>query len=221
MIRLARLLCILSCSLVLSGILHAQSVYLFNLGLSLQAQYSSNASFVPYNSSDVGLSEASSAWFKYTGSGLPSGVVDSVQAVSALNPSQWQFVQSDDTPLSVNSGDYVIVRIFPFDSSVPAQSNLRLAAIFCTGNATPASPGGLQSPLLTSQGSRRAVIDTDNSGPSAWPTPTGNDNAWTYSIGEMHSAGNFDFDIGATISPPGGGTVYHFGHDPRVKVGMG
>jgi hypothetical protein len=53
MVRLARLLCILSCSLVLSGILHAQSVYLFNLGISLQAQYSSNASFASYNSSDV------------------------------------------------------------------------------------------------------------------------------------------------------------------------
>jgi hypothetical protein len=220
MVRFARLLCTLLCAFVLSGFLHAQNLYLFNLGLSLQTQYSSDASFVPYNSLQQGLSQTSSAWFKYSGSGLPSGVVDNVQALSALNSSQWQFVQSDVNPLSVNSGDYVIVRIFPFDSSVPAQSNLRLAAIFCAGNATPASSSGLQSPLLASQGVPRAVIDTDNSSPSTWPTPTGTDNAWTYSLGQMHSTGNFDFDIGATVLP-GGVTVYHFGQDPRVKVGMG
>jgi hypothetical protein len=113
MVRFARLLCTLLCAFVLSGFLHAQNLYLFNLGLSLQTQYSSDASFVPYNSLQQGLSQTSSAWFKYSGSGLPSGVVDNVQALSALNSSQWQFVQSDVNPLSVNSGDYVIVRISP------------------------------------------------------------------------------------------------------------
>lgn len=209
---------------MLTSLAQAQNVYVLNLGLSAQSQYYNKGAFKVYNSSDQGLA-VSAAWLKYTGTGLPSGVADTVQAMGALAASDWQFVQSDSSQLSLNSGDYIIVRVFPADSSVSATSTLQLCAVFGRGSTTSDhSSLALQSPLAFSAGPARAVVVTDDSLPSSWSTPTGTDNAWTLCLGKIQNVGsttNFVLNVGAKFSPSGGtnGTVYTYGHDPQMHVG--
>jgi hypothetical protein len=205
---------------VLCGNLQAQTVYLLNLGISTNSTYANNGALKAYSASDTGLA-MSGAWFKYTGSGLPSGVTDNVAALTALNSTYWQFVQTDQSTLSVSPGDYVVVRIFPFDSSFPTNSNARFTMIFGAGTGSPNNSSvTLQSPLQTTSGAVRPIIDTDNSSSSNWPTPTGTDNAWTYCAGKIHATGpvDFVFNLGITLAPNGSGTIYGFGRDPQLHV---
>ncbi len=206
----------------LTTFLSAQNVYVLNVGLSLQSSYYTDGAFKVYNSGDSGLSQVSAAWFRYTGTGLPTGVQDNVVALGALSGSDWQFVQSDSTALYVNPGDYVLVRIFPADGTVPSNSKLKVTMVFGRGTSTPDhSSVAFQSPLkVASTSSARPVIDTDNSSASTWPTPTGSDNAWTYCVGKIQNVGttaDFVLNLGVTISPSGS-TQYIFGHDPQLHV---
>jgi hypothetical protein len=199
----------------------AQTVYLLNIGMSTNSTYANNGGFKAYNVSDTGLA-MSGAWFKYTGGGLPVGVADNVAGLSAPNSTYWQFVQTDQSTLSVSPGDYIVVRIFPFDGSFPTNSNARFTMLFGAGTGSPNNSSvTLQSPLQTTSGAVRPIIDTDNSSSSNWPTPSGADNAWTYCVGKIHAVGpvDFVFNIGVTLAPYGSGSLYAFGRDPQLHVG--
>ena len=214
-------LSLLILTFALASVSHAQNVYLLNLGISTQSAYSTSGAFKAYSASDTALG-ISGAWFKYTGTGLPTGVADNLVGLTALNSSYWQFVQTDQSALTINTGDYVIVRIFPFDGSFPTNSNARFTVLFGAGTDSPNNSSvTLQSPLQTSAGAVRPIIDTDNSSSSNWPTPTGTDNAWTYCAGKIHATGpaDFTFNIGITLAPYGGSTLYGFGRDPQLHVG--
>ena len=200
------------------------SVYLYNLGFSVSNQNAALGRFEPYANTQSGLGQ-SSCWLSYNGSGVPSGVSDSVAALAALTAGDWSFVQQDTSAMNASGGDYLIVRVFPVDSAMPPQTQLRLGVIFGRGiSGQPSGPAStqLQTPLV--MGTRpRAVVDTDSvlSGNPSWPNPTGTDGAWTYCVGMVHGATNdYSFNTGATVWVPSGANqgFLAYGHDPQLHV---
>jgi hypothetical protein len=154
---------------------------------------------------------------------MPSGMSDNVVPLNALTPSDWGFVQTNMSPMTLNPGDYVIWRIFPTAANPPS-CNVRVTGVIGRGTDSPA-PAGTQSqaPFMmgVSQNQPRPVIDCDNTTGSNWPSATGNDGAWTYCVGMIHVTGDFTLNLGASVyvnSGPQAGNTFLFGQDPQLHV---
>jgi hypothetical protein len=199
------------------------SLYLYNLGISLQSPYPSQGAF--YSPSNSGLMQ-SNAWLQWNPAlAPPSWLADNVFTVpNTLVSGNWSYVQGDGNPMNVNSGDYVVVRAFLSDTPAPTGCVARMAIVFGKGtsgdDAADLSP--MQTPLqMTSNNNQlpRTLIDTDNAVPSQSPA---SDNSWTFCIGMMHGATNsYSFNVGVTLIQ-NSVQAYTFGRDPQLKVtGMG
>jgi hypothetical protein len=195
------------------------SVYLYNLGFSTSDSYGQAGEFEAYQGSQTGLGQ-SSAWMMYNvPNQLPPGVVDGVAQMSALTPSQWNFVQGN-TGMSLKPGDYVILRFFPY--GINPSCNLRATAVVGRGVATPAPAAPASSAPFMAGSQPRPVIDIDNSPGSNWPGATGLDGAWTYCVGMIHgSPADYSLNVGASIYITSGaqqGTTMAYGQDPQMHV---
>jgi hypothetical protein len=215
------------------------SVYLCNLIFSLYGSNVSVGQFQPYPSSlppSPSISNVSSAWFEYLLSpDPPPGLGSYLQVVTqALNPSDWGNVQNDSTDLTLDPGDYLMIRISCADSNVNHYQT-RMTGVFGRGSGQNLAPGGgnLQSPLVMSTPTApstfpRAVIDVDQSVAPSWPAPIAADGSWVTWLGEVYVApggleNDYTLNLGASVyvnaNPPSTGNLYTFGHDPRMHVG--
>jgi hypothetical protein len=191
------------------------SLYLYNLGISLQAPYPSQGRF--YSSAISGLKQ-SGVWMKYQPQTLPGWVQDNVVFLNQpLNAPDWGNPQPDSNPFPVNPGDYMVVRLFLSDTPPPSTCLLRANIVFGRGISSPNATGSnlSQSPLMLNSSIPRAVVDSDNSTPAQAPT---SDSAWAYCLGKIYGANNdYSFNVGVTLTQ--GGQWYTFGHDPQMHVG--
>ncbi|HKS72817.1 MAG TPA: hypothetical protein VJQ82_06430 [Terriglobales bacterium] len=194
------------------------AIYLYNLGFSLAN--AANGNFSPAGN-QTGLNQ-SDTWFVYNKTGVPTWVVDSVAAVQALNPADWNVATM---PINFQSNtDYVLVRIFNTDNLSPAPSQflLRLTAVMGHGTEGAGLPASsLQAPFMAGT-KARPVIDCDNStNPPNWPAATGTDGAWTYCFGMIHGiASDYSCNIGATAYVSNGqyAGFSAYGIDPQLHV---
>jgi len=216
------------------------SVYLYNLIFSLSGSNAAVGRFQPYNSSNPSptIANQSAAWFTFQSAGTPNNWGDYFQvATQPLNPNQWGNPQSDANSLTLNPGDYLIMRVATLDGNVQNYMS-RVTAVFARGTGQAAGPGGsdLQSPLLlntpTTQSTLpRTVIDVDAAGggtpPSSWP-PALSDGSWASWLGMVHAApgalaNDYTLNVGASVyvtaNAPVAGSLFTFGHDPRMHVG--
>lgn len=200
-------------------------LYLLNLGFSMSTSAFANGNFDLFNSGSSGLNQ-SCAWYKYQGSGM--SLNDDFYLLSQnLSSGDWSSLGSDASALNTVAGDFCLVRIYPSDSTPPANCRLRFSAVFGRGSHT--APSGstpaLQSPLQIVQGSNttaRPVLVTDATAETSWAvSPTGN-NVWTYCLGKIHGADNtYTVNVGATVLNPNTQLLVAYGHDPTMKVGGG
>lgn len=198
------------------------SLYLYNLGVSLQSPYPSQGSF--YSPSTTGLMQ-SNVWLQWNDVlPLPAWLSDNVFTVppagNPLTPANWINPQPDTQPFSVEDGDYILVRAFLSDTPAPTNCLARLAIVFGKGTSAVDTiyPSQNQTPLqMTSNALQlpRTLIDTDNASPSQAPA---SDNAWTFCIGMVHGANNnYSFNVGFNLLQ-NSLQAYTFGHDPQLKV---
>jgi hypothetical protein len=202
------------------------AIYLLNLGFSMSSPSAGDGNFEPYVSSTTPLA-SSCAWYQYVGSGLNLSDYPYL-LTQALTPSDWQFVSNDTTELPSAIGDFLLVSIFPSDSSAPTNCGMRLTTVFGRGHdhSNDVTPQR-QSPLQMVQGthvSARPVVDSDASIPNAWPTSPTSNNVWTYCLGALHpnphhTQARYSMSVGATIWNPSTSLVGIYGDDPTMKVG--
>jgi len=212
------------------------SVYLYNLLFSLSGANSAVGRFQPYNSTTPNptILNQSAAWFAYLVAGTPSGLGDYFATINqALNSSQWGNPQPDTSALTLNPGDYLIMRIATTDANVQNYQS-RVTAVLArgSGSSLPAGASDLQSPLVMSTPTApsalpRTVIDVDGSMPGSWPSAL-SDGSWANWLGMVHSAPNaaantYTMNVGATVyvssGAPAAGNLFTFGHDPKMQVG--
>jgi hypothetical protein len=203
------------------------SVYLVNLGFSIQPAGTNSGTFQPDSGSGSALLR-SAVWLMYAGPAM--SLQDTfVQIQGALNPAQWNFLQEASSLLGLNANaDWIFIRVFPTDSN-SAGHTLLLNAVFGQGSSSEltAPSTSLQSPLVVN-GLPRTIVDSIQLSaqyptPSSWAAPS-SDGAWTFSLGEIHGADNdYSFNVGASVctSPSAGTPIFQYGHDPHVRVGMG
>jgi len=214
------------------------SVYLYNLIFSLSGTNVTAGRFQPYPTTlppNPSISNVSSAWFSYTDAGLPPGLGSYLQVVTqALNAGQWGSPQSDAGALTLNPGDYLMMRVCSADSNV-SNYQLRFTGVFGRGRSQSLAPGAgdLQSPLVMSSASApnntlpRAVINIDGSSATTWPSPIAADGSWVTWLGEVMSApadaaNDYTLNVGASVyvtaNAPSLGNLFTFGHDPKMHV---
>ncbi len=187
-------------------------LYLYNLGISLQSPFPSQARFT---NGGTGLMQ-SGYWLTWQHANNPSWLQPQnvVFLNQPLNSSDWGNPVSDAGAFPAVTGDSIVVRVFLADSPAPSNCLVRLNVVFGHGAIAPATANPLQTPLQLTGGMPRAVVDTDNSAPSQ---PPSSDNAWAYSLGQIYGSGNdYSFNVGVTLIQ--GGNWYTFGHDPQVHV---
>ena len=210
------------------------AVYLYNLIFSLTGSNASLGRFQPYNSTlpNPTILNQSAAWFTYQPAGTPNNLGDYFQALTQpLTSAQWGGAQDGGNSLPLSQGDYLVMRVATLDPNV--QNYLaRVTAVFARGTsaASPAGTSDLQSPLLLSTVATpstlpRTVIDVDSSLASAWP-PSLSDGSWASWLGMVHAASvanDYTLNVGASVfvttGAPSVGSLFTFGHDPRMKVG--
>lgn len=214
------------------------AIYLYNLIFSLNGTDVNAGRFQPYPSvlpPNPSIANLSCAWFTYTATGTPSGLQPYYQPVSqALTPSQWGNPQSDANAVTLDPGDYAMLRVSSADANV-SHYLARLTGVFGRGTSQllPTGAGDLQSPLvMTSAGVPsstlpRAVIDSDASAATSWPGPITSDGSWVLCLGAVcgapgDAANDYTVNVGASVfvtqSPPSAGNLFTFGHDPRMHV---
>jgi hypothetical protein len=218
------------------------SVYLYNLLFSLSGPNSAVGRFQPYNSAlpSPTIANQSAAWFTYQVAGTPGNLGDYFAVITqALTSIQWGNPQSDANALSLNPGDYLLMRVASTDGSSTQNYQARVTGVFARGTGTTLGPGAsdLQSPLLlntpTAQSTLpRAVIDVDAVGggspPSTWPGPIAADGSWVSWLGMVHAApaaaaNDYVLNVGTSVyvstGAPAAGNLFTFGHDPKMHVG--
>jgi hypothetical protein len=216
------------------------AVYLYNLIFSLTGPNSAVGRFQPYNSNSPSpsITNQSAAWFTYQPAGTPNNLGDYFAVLTQpLVPGQWGGAQDGNNSLNLSPGDFLMMRVATTDSNV--QNYLaRMTAVFARGTSATlaAGAGDLQSPLLLNTATAqsvlpRTVIDVDAAGggvpPSTWPSALG-DGSWVSWMGMVHSAtggasNEYTLSVGASVyvvsNAPAVGSLFTFGHDPRMKVG--
>jgi len=207
------------------------SIYLYNLAFSLNSTDTPAGRFQQYNPAlpNPTIASQSCAWFTCVSNNPPSGFGDWFQQVFvALNANQWQNPQPDSNCLSLDPGDFLLMRVFSPDANV-ANYRVRVTGVF--GQGTSGVPTDtqeiLQSPLVMSTSVTpstypRAVIDVDGSAASSWPTPIAADGSWVNWLGGVHTtsdrgANEYTLNVGVSVSS--GSSLYTFGTDPKMKVG--
>ncbi|MGH9497518.1 MAG: hypothetical protein ACRD3L_00060 [Terriglobales bacterium] len=209
------------------------AVYLYNLLFSLTGSDVTLGRFAPFNTTTPNptVLNQSCAWFTYQPQGTPSNLGDYFTPVaSPVTPASWANPQSDANSLSLNPGDFLMMRLASLDGNAGTY-RARFTAIF--GRGTGSAPGAvlydLQSPLQMNTPSAqstlpRAVIDVDGTMGANWPTPILSDNSWLNWLGAAHAPPNsvaVDYSVNAGASVLAGGNYYTFGRDPRMHVGGG
>jgi hypothetical protein len=207
------------------------SVYLYNVLFSLNGADVTVGRFTPFNAGlpNPTILNQSCAWFTYQLAGTPSGLGDYFQPVAVpLNPANWGNPQSDAGSLSLNAGDFLVMRLASLDGSAGSYQ-ARFTGVFGRGTSQLPSAGvyDLQSPLemntpTTLSSLPRAVIDVDGTTGANWPGPVAGDNSWANWLGAAHAPPNnaamdYTVNVGATVFA--GGNYYTFGRDPRMRVG--
>jgi hypothetical protein len=218
------------------------AIYLYNLEFSLTGSNLAVGAFQPYPSAlppSPNINNVSSAWFTATGA-APPGVQPYFQVLTQpLTPTQWGSPQSDANDLTLDPGDYLLLRVFTLDPNLSAYQ-MRFTGVF--GQGTSEVPSGeasnLQSPLVMSSATSpnniypRTVIDVDGSQGPSWPASL-NDGSWVMCLGQVvgapqDAANDYTFNVGACVyvnsNPPPAGNLFTFGRDPRMHVsgvGMG
>ncbi|HTZ97262.1 MAG TPA: hypothetical protein VMB18_12740 [Terriglobales bacterium] len=209
------------------------SIYLYNLAFSLNSSDTPAGRFQPYNSNvqNPTIANQSCAWFTAASSNPPQGFGDWFQQVSiALISSQWGNPQSDASSLSLEPGDYLVMRVFSADPNV-ASYRVRVTGVFGQGTSEAAADTDetLQSPLVMSTQTTpstypRAVIDVDGSAATNWPTPITADGSWVSWLGAVHTPSDLganEYTLNVGVSVLSGNSIYTFGTDPKMKVGPG
>jgi len=197
------------------------SVYLLNLGFSPSS--SGNGNFDPFSGSSTGLNQ-SCAWYQYGGSGI--SLNDDFYLLNQnLNASDWTSLGSDANALSVETGDYFLVRVFASGSMGP-NYRVRFSAIFGRGSPNALSTSiSLQSPLQLVQSGNataRPVADSEVTAASGWPVSPTSNNVWTYCLGMIYGQDNtYGVSVGVSVLNPGTQLLALYGHDPTMKVGGG
>lgn len=207
------------------------SIYLYNLAFSLGSSDTAAGRFQQYNTNlqDPTIENQSCAWFTCVSNNPPGNFGDWFQQVfTALNPDDWEDPQPDSDSLSLDPGDFLVMRVFSTDANV-ANYQVRVTGVFGQGTSeTPTDTDEtLQSPLvmstsLTPSTYPRAVIDVDGSLASSWPAPIAADGSWVNWLGAVHTPsdkGANDYTLNVGISVLNGTSIYTFGTDPRMKVG--
>ena len=206
------------------------SVYLYNVAFSLNSSDTILGRFQQYNSSigNPSIANQSSAWFEYMVAGTPNGMGDYFQPITtALTATQWGNSSSDGNALSLNPGDYVIMRVFCNDANA-ANYRVRVTGVFGRGDSSLLTGGNdLQSPLVMSTPTApstypRAVIDVDGCSGSSWPGPITTDNSWVNWLGMVHATSDNeanDYSLNIGVSVYYNGATYTFGKDPHMHVG--
>jgi hypothetical protein len=207
------------------------SIYLYNLAFSLSSSDTPAGRFQQYNATlpNPTIANQSCAWFTCVSSTPPSGFGDWFQQVlTALNPDQWGTPQPDSDCLSLEPGDYLVMRVFSADSNA-ASYRVRVTGVFGQGSSEVPTDTEetLQSPLvmstsLTPSTYPRAVIDVDGSASSSWPMPITADGSWVNWLGAVHTPsdqGANDYTLNVGVSVANGSSIYTFGTDPRMRVG--
>src|SRR5271165_6597046 len=213
------------------------AVYLYNVMFSLTGTNVNVGNFEPYPSvlpPNPSISNLSCAWFE--ANTVPPGVETYFQVLTQpLTPSQWGSPQSDANSLTLEPGDYLMMRVFSEDANVGSYQ-MRFTGVFGRGTSQllPTGAGNLQSPLVLSTPTTpstfpRTVIDIDGSvGPNS-PAPL-SDGSWVSCLGQVvaapgGAANDYTFNVGASVyvksAPPAAGSVFTFGRDPRMHVGTG
>ena len=201
------------------------SIFLVNLGFSIQGGAPNSGNFQADNQNTNPLLR-SCVWLQYSaGALLPNDTF--YQITVALTPSQWTYLSGTSSSLQVNNNDIVLIRIFNADGVNPNET-LRLAAVFGQGTSSElvGPPTVLQSPLVVNNLPRTLLDSVDLSAqvnPQNWAAPS-SDGAWTFVVGMIHGANNqYSFNVGASVclNPSLGSPVYQYGHDPKMRVGMG
>ncbi|MFZ0285317.1 MAG: hypothetical protein WAL32_08800 [Terriglobales bacterium] len=206
------------------------SVYLYNLLFSLTGTDFTLGRFTQYNSmiANPTISSQSCAWFTYQVAGVPPGMGDWYTPITtALTPGNWGGCQQDSGSLSLEPGDYLMIRVASLDANA-ANYMVRVTGVFGRGTSQLETGGDdLQSPLqmntsTTPNTNPRAVIDVDGSSGLNWPGPIAADNSWVSWLGAAHTPANDaanDYTLNVGICVYVGGAYYTFGRDPRLRVG--
>ena len=211
------------------------SVYLYNLMFSLTGSNVNVGSFEPYPSPlppSANIANLSCAWF--TASSSPPGLQPYFQVMShPLSASLWGSPQSDANDLTLNPGDYLMLRVFSQDSNL-FNYQMRFTGVFGRGTSQSLAPGAgnLQSPLVMSTAAApnntlpRAVLDIDSNLASTWPAPL-SDGSWVTCLGQVvvapgGAANDYTLNVGASVyvkaNLPAAGNLFTFGRDPRMHV---
>jgi len=201
------------------------SIFVVNFGFSTQAGYPNAGNFQPDNQNSNPLLR-SCVWLQYSG-GAGVNLNDTFyQYTAPLVSTQWGYLSGTETALQVYDNDIVAVRVFNADG-ISMNDTLRLAAVFGQGvSSSLSSPTtNLQSPLLINNLPRTVLdsIDINSINPQNWASPS-SDGAWTFVVGYVHGGDNqYSFNVGVSVcmNPALGSPVYQYGHDPKMKVGMG
>jgi hypothetical protein len=211
------------------------AIYLYNLEFSLTGSNVNVGNFQPYPSPlppNPSIANISCAWF--VANTVPPGAQPYFQVLTQpLTASQWESPESDANDLTLDPGDYLMVRVFTQDPNVSTYQ-MRFTGVF--GQGTSAVPTGeasnLQSPLVMSSASSpnntfpRTVIDVDGSQGPSWPAPL-SDGSWATCLGQVvgapeDAANDYTFNVGASVyvnlNPPPTGNLFTFGRDPRMHV---
>jgi hypothetical protein len=207
------------------------AVYLYNLLFSLTGTDYTLGRFTQFNSgiNNPTISNQSCAWFTYLNAGIPSGLGDWYTPINtALAPAAWGNCQPDTGSLSLDPGDYLMLRVASLDSNA-GNYLIRVTGVFGRGTSQLVVGGDdLQSPLqmntaTTPNTNPRAVIDVDGSSGPNWPGPIASDNSWVSWLGAAHppandAANDYTLNVGV-CAYVGGAAYYTFGRDPRLHVG--
>ena len=206
------------------------AVYLYNLLFSLTGTDYTLGRFTQYNTSIISptISNQSCAWFTYQLAGTPGGLGDYFTPINvALNPVNWGGCQPDGGSLSMDPGDFLLMRVASLDANAGSYLG-RVTGVFGRGTSQLETGAvDLQSPLQMSTSSTpntnpRAVIDVDGSSGANWPAPVAADNSWVNWLGAVHTPSNDeanDYTLNVGMCVYYGGAYYTFGRDPRMHVG--
>jgi hypothetical protein len=206
------------------------AIYLYNLLFSLTGTDYTLGRFTQFNAAIINptISNQSCAWFTYQLAGVPSGYGDWFTPITAaLASGNWGGCVPDSGSLSLEPGDYLLIRVASLDSNA-GNYLTRVTGVFGRGTSQLEVGGDdLQSPLCmntatTTNTNPRAVIDVDGSSGTSWPGPITTDNSWVNWLGAAHTPANDeanDYTLNVGVCVYVGGAYYTFGRDPRVHVG--
>jgi len=206
------------------------AVYLYNLLFSLTGTDFTLGRFTQFNSAIVNptVSNQSCAWFTYLNAGIPSGLGDWFSPINtALTPGVWGECQPDTGSLSLEPGDYLMMRVASLDANAGSYQ-VRFTGVFGRGTSQLETGGDdLQSPLqmntaTTTNTNPRAVIDVDGTSGPNWPAPITTDHSWVNWLGAAHTPANDaanDYTLNVGVCVYSAGSYYTFGRDPRMHVG--